>query len=189
MKESTIKKEFSRSTVQRMRNLLTGKSGDRTQVQAGYEKQVKDHEEGDVWEENGKNWTIKNGIKMSITKLDDIKKLAILPITCPCCKKPFKDFELNRKMYRLHDKCLDCVTEEQTKMKIDGTWDKYVQDMQRAERDHALEDFEKALDAWVESSDTFVTESGDVEDWGNVDKTVAYEKIKSEIKKMRQTDI
>ena len=36
--ESTLKKEFSKRDVQRMRNLITGKSGDRTQIQAGYEK-------------------------------------------------------------------------------------------------------------------------------------------------------
>ena len=42
-KESTLKKEFSKRDVQRMRNLITNKSGDRTQIQAGYEKQNEDH--------------------------------------------------------------------------------------------------------------------------------------------------
>ncbi len=32
-KESTLKKEFSKKDVQRMRNIITGKTGDRTQIQ------------------------------------------------------------------------------------------------------------------------------------------------------------
>jgi len=36
--ESTLKKEFSKRDVQIMCNLITGKSGDKTQIQAGYEK-------------------------------------------------------------------------------------------------------------------------------------------------------
>ena len=39
-----------------------------------YVKKQEDHKEGDVWEENGKQWTIKNGIKMTISKLDLVKK-------------------------------------------------------------------------------------------------------------------
>ena len=39
--ESTLKKEFSKRDVQRMRNLITGKSGDRTQVQAGWKNKHK----------------------------------------------------------------------------------------------------------------------------------------------------
>ena len=37
-KETNLKKEFSKRDVQRARNLITGKSGDKTQIQTGYEK-------------------------------------------------------------------------------------------------------------------------------------------------------
>ena len=46
-KESTLKKEFKKSDVQRMRNLITGKSGDRTQILGGWESKKEDHKEGD----------------------------------------------------------------------------------------------------------------------------------------------
>ena len=107
MKENNLKKEFTKRDVQRMRNLITGKTGDRTQVQTGYEKNTEDHKEGDVWEENGKQWTIKNGVKQTVTKLDKFKKLVVLPICCPKCKKHMKVNDLNKKMYSIHGNCFD----------------------------------------------------------------------------------
>jgi len=53
MSESQLKKEFSQRDVKRMRNLITGNFGDRTQVQVGYEKQNQEYQEGDVWEDSG----------------------------------------------------------------------------------------------------------------------------------------
>ena len=46
-----------------MRNLLTKKYGDKTTIRSGYTKKQTIYKEGDVWEEKGKQWTIKNGIK------------------------------------------------------------------------------------------------------------------------------
>ena len=81
--QSSLKKEFNKKDVQRMRNIITGNSSDRTQVLAGYQKQNVDRKEGDVWEENGKQWTIKNGIKQTVTAMDKFKKLVVMPICCP----------------------------------------------------------------------------------------------------------
>ena len=74
-----LKKEFNPRDVQRMRNIITGQTGDRTQIQMGWERNQEAHKEGDIWEENGKKWTIKKGIKQSVTKLDEIKRLVVLP--------------------------------------------------------------------------------------------------------------
>ncbi len=53
--ENTLKKEFVPRDVQRMRNILTGQTGDRTQIQAGWDKNTQTHTEGDVWEEKVRN--------------------------------------------------------------------------------------------------------------------------------------
>jgi hypothetical protein len=42
-----------------MRNLIQGKHGDATISSVGYRKKEEVHEEGDVWEEDGRQWTIK----------------------------------------------------------------------------------------------------------------------------------
>ncbi len=62
-KETTLKKEFSERDLQRIRNLATKKVHDKTVTSVGYSKAEEFHNEGDVWEENGRTWTIKNGIK------------------------------------------------------------------------------------------------------------------------------
>ena len=69
-----LKKEFKNKDVSRLRNLITGKTGESSVTQIGYQKSKKTYKEGDIWTENKKKWTIKDGIKQTISKLDAIKK-------------------------------------------------------------------------------------------------------------------
>ena len=85
-----LKKEFKKKDVNRARNLLTGNSGASTGTQIGYKKETKDYKEGDVWTEGRKTWTIKNGIKQTISKLDTVKKEIFMPLCCPNCGKVMK---------------------------------------------------------------------------------------------------
>ena len=41
MSESQLNREFSKRDVQRMRNIVTGNTANRTRVQAGYERNLK----------------------------------------------------------------------------------------------------------------------------------------------------
>ena len=188
-KESTLKKEFKKSEVQRMRNIITGNTGDRTQVLGGWEATVEEHKEGDTWEEDGKKWTIKNGIKQSITKLDKFKHLISLPLTCPSCKKPMKANELNKKMYSVHKLCLNCVVDMESKLKLEGKYEQYEKNILNMNKNASLEEFEQALDSWVEEKDTFVTEQGDIESWQGGDKNKIYKELKEKIQEFRKTDI
>jgi hypothetical protein len=188
-KDSTLKKEFKKSDVQRMRNIITGKTGDRTQILGGWENKIEEHKEGDIWEEDGKKWTIKNGIKQSITKLDKFKHLVSLPLTCPSCKKPMKADELNKKMYSVHKMCLNCVVDMEAKLKLEGKYEQYEKNILNMNKNASLEEFEQALDSWLEEKDTFVTEQGDIESWQGGDKTQVYKELKEKIQEFRKTDI
>jgi hypothetical protein len=188
-KDSTLKKEFKKSDVQRMRNIITGKTGDRTQILGGWESKIEEHKEGDIWEEDGKKWTIKNGIKQSITKLDKFKHLVSLPFTCPSCKKPMKADELNKKMYSIHKICLNCVVDMEAKFKLEGKYEEYEKNILNMNKNASLEEFEQALDSWLEEKDTFVTEQGDIESWQGGDKTQIYKQLKEKIQEFRKTDI
>jgi hypothetical protein len=188
-KESTLKKEFKKSEVQRMRNIITGNTGDRTQVLGGWEATIEEHKEGDTWEEDGKKWTIKNGIKQSITKLDKFKHLVSLPLTCPSCKKPMKADELNKKMYSVHKMCLNCVVDMESKLKLEGKYEQYEKNILNMNKNASLEEFEQALDSWLEEKDTFVTEQGDIESWQGGDKAQIYKQLKEKIQEFRKTDI
>ena len=74
-----MKKGISESKVKRMRNLLTKKYNDKTKIRSGYTKKETIYKEGDVWNENGKQWTIKNGIKRTINKLSSARKILKTP--------------------------------------------------------------------------------------------------------------
>ena len=108
MKESVLKKEFKPRDVARLRNLISGKTGDATQLQAGWERHSVDHTEGDIWEENNKKWTIKNGVKQTVSKHNKLKKLTTLPFSCPHCDKPMKINDYNKKMWSIHKMCFNC---------------------------------------------------------------------------------
>ena len=58
-----LKKQFKERDVQRLRNLVTHKYGNKTTQGIGYTKPQEFHNEGDEWEEDGRKWTIKNGLK------------------------------------------------------------------------------------------------------------------------------
>ena len=113
----------------------------------------------------------------------------MLPLTCPNCKTAFKVHDVNKKMYSIHGMCLDCVTDMETKLKIEGKYDQYEKNILNRNKDASLEEFELAVEAWIKENDSFVTEAGDIENWGKVDKTKIYEEIKSNIEKLKKINI
>ena len=187
--ESNLKKEFTKRDVQRMRNIITGDTGAATQLQSGWEKEKKTYGEGDVWEENGKQWTIKNGIKQTITKLDEIKKLVSMPMSCPNCNQLMKVTDLNKKMWAIHKTCFDCVVVMETKIKAQGGWEEYSANAMNSNKNAELVDLEKIMDEWLVEKDTYVSEEGDVETWKGGDKTAIYKQVKERIAELKKIDI
>jgi len=190
MSESKLQREFRERDVQRMRNLITKDYGAKTGVQIGYTKEYVERKEGDVWEENQKTWTIKNGIKQTISKLDSVKKILQLPLVCPKCSKHMKNFEMNKKMYSIHKMCYDCVIKFETELKRLGKYKEYERNMiQKGVNVYIkeLEDFMLEL-AITDSDESFVTEAGDIEKWsgGNFDKQTLIKEIAEYIKSIKE---
>jgi len=185
--QSSMKREFSKRDVTRMRNLLTGKSGDRTQTLAGWETREEERKEGDTWVDQwGKEWTIRNGIRQTVTKSDHLKSLAILPLSCPKCGKLMKVNDLNKKMWAIHSECFDCVVKEETRLKTEGKWEEYESAQIKGNIKTSLADFEAAIDTWMSDRDTFVTENGDKETWVGGNKQKIYEEIKENLKRIKE---
>ena len=171
MSDSVLRKQFSERDVQRVRNLVKGKQGERTTVGTGYTKEDEGtHVEGDIWEDDGKKWTIKNGIKENITKLDKFKKAAV-PLFCPSCKQVM-DKQLDPLCFKSYGSCLDCRTEFETKLKLEGKWEDYVKDTYNKEIDHTIEEYKSFMeDMLSESNSSFITEAGDIQKWvGGINK-------------------
>lgn len=166
MGDNLLKKEFKTRDVQRMRNILTKNVGDKTGVQVGYTKAYEDHKEGDVWEERGKKWTIKNGIKQTVTRFDSIKKKIFTPITCPNCHKPMTKGHFDKYMYSIHQKCSDCVIDYETKLKVRGEYQAYERNMIKQGIQYHIKEMEGVLlELLMNNSEQFVTENGEIEEW------------------------
>jgi hypothetical protein len=189
--ESLLKKEFKERDVQRLRNLVSKNYTDKTVTQVGYTKAQTDYKEGDVWEENGKTWTIKNGIKMTITKLDLVKSILQMPLTCPECKRAMNKGRLDKHMYSIHKKCSDCVIAHETELKRIGKFEEYQKSiLSRGVEVHIkeMEDILLELSLGINEG-SFVTESGDVEEWKGkgVDEQEIIKDIQEYIQKLKDS--
>ena len=181
-----LKKEFKRKDVQRARNLIMGKTGDATNTQIGYKKEIKEYKEGDIWKEGRKTWTIKNGIKQTVSKLDAIKKEVFMPLCCPKCNKIMKK-HLDKPNYRIHKKCHDCVIEFEHKLRIQSEekYQKYLKNLEYKNSMDVLKETEELLLGLVNniSNKNYISEDGVIERWvGGKDKKSLIKKVKSEFK-------
>lgn len=184
MSETLLKKTFQKKDVERLRNLIKGKQGDKISVGVGYNKLTSTvvHKEGDVWEESGRKWTIKQGIKQNVTKLDKVKSLSLTPLFCPQCSKPMnKPFD--KDYFNIHKKCFNCVVDFETELKRIGAWEEYHKNIHNSEIDNFIESFKLwVTDELTNANDSFIAENGDIENWvGGIDKSRVLESLDNTI--------
>lgn len=168
---SNLKKEFKKRDVERMRNLVKGKYGKKTTLGIGYTKKQKHHEEGDVWEEDGRTWTIKNGVKQNITRMDKFKKMGKLPLFCPECNT-LMNKNLDKKVFPAYQKCFDCVVDHEHQLQTEGKSKEYFDSMHNEHISNVQKEYENFIQEKLnEGSDSYITERGDKESWrGGLDK-------------------
>ena len=169
-KDSVLKKEFKHSDVNRLRNLVQGKYGEKTTMGTGYTKAKEFHDEGDVWEEDGRTWTIKNGIKQNITKLDKAKEGIVLPLFCPSCSRTMKP-HLDKRWFVMYGHCFDCQVDFEHKLRKEGKLQEFEDQVVNANIEGVTKDLETWFDELINEKQTFVTEAGDIEKWDGSGKT------------------
>ncbi len=168
-KDTVLKKEFQKKDVERLRNLMQGKYGEKTRSSVGFTNKQEFHEEGDIWESDGRTWTIENGIKQNITKLDKAKKAHTMPLFCPKCSKLMK--RVDKPYYNIHQFCLDCFAKFEDKLKAEGKYQEYYNEINNKIIDNRIEEYKQFIEERInESNSSFVSEDGDVENWvGKID--------------------
>jgi hypothetical protein len=175
-KETVLKKEFQKKDVERLRNLMQGKYGEKTRSSVGFTNKQEFHKEGDVWESDGRTWTIEKGIKQNITKLDKAKKAHNMPLFCPNCSKLMK--RVDKPYYNVHRYCLDCHAKAEDKLKKEGKYEEHYNKINNKIIDDRIEEYKHYVKERInESNSSFVSEDGDVENWVgkiNVDKVNEY---------------
>jgi hypothetical protein len=191
MSETQLNKEFSERDIKRMRNIISGNTADSTRIQTGYQKKHIERIDGDIWEENGKTWTIKNGLKQTVTKHDKLRELVKMPLACPECKKAMKANKLNKKMWNIHKKCFDCVITYETHLKATGEYETYAKNIMNSNKNTFADDYEAAVKEYETSQpDTYVSEAGDIENWvGGKANPEIIKALKANIKQLRELEL
>jgi hypothetical protein len=163
-KDSVLKKEFKHRDVERLRNLVQGKYGEKTTMGTGYNKAKEFHNEGDVWEEDGRQWTIKNGIKQNITKLDKAKEGIVVPLFCPSCSNAMKPY-LDKKWFIMNGHCFNCQVDYEQQLRKEGRLEEVEKQVINDHLEGTIQDFETWFDELINEKESFITEAGDIEKW------------------------
>jgi len=180
--DNVLKREFGKKDVTRLRNLMTGKHNKRNGEGVGYSKKDSFHEEGDIWEEEGRKWTIKEGIKQNITKLDKAKNKSLVPLFCPKCKK-IMNKGVDPSYYTFTDQCFKCFKLFETRLKATGLWEEWNNKMINGNIDGFIAWYKDwVMDTINTTTNSFISENGDVEKWnGGVNKAKALEALNKTI--------
>ncbi len=182
-----LKKEFKRKDVERMRNLITGNADSSSETQIGYRKKRIEYKEGDTWVEGNKTWTIKNGIKRSLSKLSSIRKESLTPLCCPKCNNVMKKRQ-DKEIYRIHKHCWDCQVNFEGKLIVRGKHKEYKKLLNTKDSKDYINLIESyLLEAVNTSNEQYVSEKGDVERWvGGIDKKKMIKDIVKNANKARK---
>ena len=164
MSDTLLKKDFKKKDVTRLRSLIKGTSTEGTVTGVGYEKKYESHKEGDVWQDNDYTWTIKDGIKQNITKLDEAKKAILFPLFCPSCSKLMKK-NTDKSFYYQYKRCTDCQIDFENDLKVRGLWDNYEKLTINEDVDNVSKDFNIWFEEYLNQQNSFFSEAGDSENW------------------------
>ncbi len=122
-------------------------------------------------------------------EISEVLQEARMPWFCPECKKVMKK-RLDDKFWRLRKKCFDCVVEEETEMRINGTWKEYEQKIVNDNVDGWLKDQEGGFEEWkkqVRQDKSFVVnKEGAVENWKSPNAEELIKNMEKEFENMRK---
>ena len=159
--------------IKAINEMLAGTHKSQTKTTVGYQsKKDEGHKVGDKWvDANGVEWEQKDGYKVSSAKVLDAVRNALksymLPKVCPKCNNDMKDNRYNRKMWKVHKMCFDCVIEMEHEHRLNGTFDEYARNLMRPNIEAWLEDARAEMTAIKEllTKAEFVNGDGTVEKW------------------------
>ena len=159
---------------------------DSTQKVHGYEGEVETKREvGEIWtDKEGKKWEQKEGYKISVSQLDDVRAYLEKLNTCSAedCNT-IQYGQADKKLIRKTGLCSNCLAKMETKLRVDGTYPFYVdykitRNQLAYVRDLKMR-FEDAL-AGLSKTLKFVNEDGRIEKW-NYDTDI--DKVKEDLQK------
>ena len=142
-----------------------------------------DHKEGDTWLESGKTWTIKNGVKKTVTKMDAFRKQVIAPIACKCGMK--MQSPVHKWAWNTHKMCFNCVVDMEHKITSAGKLEEYTKALYKANMESFYGDLEQFINEYSKETTNIVTGDGVKETWDDASGKVIEEIGNGELKALR----
>jgi hypothetical protein len=166
-------------------------NNERPFLQVGY---TGDHDkyiirkEGEKWSDSsGKQWIQTANGPRSVTRVMDIIRDEV-DDKCSCCGREIRwGTKQDRKMFHKTKKCLDCVSEEETSLRIKGQFKLYETKKMIENEISYLADIKQKLREskdYLESDDskilTWANQTGMVEEWSNEARGELKERIQKD---------
>ena len=147
------------------------------------------HSEGDIWDQGDTTWTIKDGIKQNVTKLDKAREAVNFPIFCPSCKKTMKP-SLDKKWFNMYKRCFNCQIDFEAAIRREGLWEEYEKTIYNSDIEGIIETFELWMNEEIKHNaiQSYITEAGDVEKWTGSVKNKLLESKEETIKYLRSEE-
>lgn len=158
--------------IRAINQMLSGTHKSQNKTTVGYQSKEEDRNIGDKWiDNNGIQWEQKDGYKVSSAKALEAVMAAIkalkMPNACPKCNNEMKDNQYNKKMWKVHKMCFDCVIDMEHEHRLNGTYEQYEKDLMRKNIEAWLIDARAEMSAIKEllTKAEFVNSDGTVEKW------------------------
>jgi len=146
--------------------------GNRPIIQVGYSDDIslQDRKEGEEWEDSkGNKWIKKNGVKKRLSKKAKIINRKI----CKACNADTRwGNYLDDRVWPKTQLCYDCFIEEETRLKINGTWELHNNIRDLKNEKSVLSEYRNKFNEtqkWCEENKgkplEFMNEDGTMEKW------------------------
>jgi hypothetical protein len=179
--------------VKAVQQMLEGTHRTQTKTVYGYEpgSEKKFRKIGETWiDEQGNQCTQREGyiLKTSINHevfqqlRDELKDTKI----CPQCGNEMTK-KLDKKYFLWHGKCMDCVIEMETKLRIEGKYEEYEKNRIKANINAFMKDAmreKEFIKAALSKDYEIVLESGEIEKWEGA--KIDPDRIEEEFKKFQK---
>ena len=159
---------------------------DTTQKVHGYEGEVEtDKEVGEVWtDKEGKTWEQKDGYKISVSQMDDVRKYLEKLNTCQAEEcDTIKYSNADKKIIRKTGMCVTCLRKFEQGLKDDGTYSFYedykITNNQLSYVIDLKAQFEEGLRG-VSQTLEFINEDGTIQKWHY---DIDIDKVKEDLQK------
>lgn len=179
-----------------VKEMLAGTHRTQTNKTYGYttSKETKKREVGESWIEKGPNGveykiTQKDGFRVKTAAnsiLDEVNKIISMPEKCPNCGQSMygEEQRLNKKFWKSHKTCFDCVVKMETQLRAEGKYEEYERKKMHENAKSWFNDVDKEVEILklgLEGSLQYVqNKDGDLEEYDQTEYREKYLKYVSE---------